>query len=500
MTPDVQVQERESLKKTMSFGNYISIGLGSMVGIAWVMYTGQWLTSGGPIGAILAFVICGLLLLPVGACYAEMTTSIPVAGGALAFVYRAFGTLPAFLTAWGLALLYVSVPPFETIAIGALIESAFPLYISEPLYWVGEHRVSWSSIVPGLIAGGFLFWLNYSGAKGSARFQLWSMYLMFACVLVFGTTALIKGDASNLIPMFASEGSFWAVGPTSIVAVLVTTPFFMAGWDAIPQAAEEAGMKMKPKQLGFAILFSISMGALFYVVIILAAGLSVPSEQMSEIMQRKDVLPTAEVFRIAFGYEWAAKLVLFAALLGLLTTLNAILLGASRLLFSLARGGMLPHSLAKVHPTHGTPSNAIILVGTIGLVGPFIGMAAFVPVVNSGSFAVTFTLFMTTIAALRLRRSAPELKRPYRSHLTTLVMASVIALGLLSLMVLPQSPGQLSTNEFLFVGTWLVIGVIGYGFRRMRGDMSDEERSYMILGDYRPTPTSTRLEPTGSEQ
>lgn len=478
-----KIHVRHVLKKSMSFGNYISIGLGSIVGIAWVMYTGQWLQSGGPVGAMLAFALCGLLLLPIGACYAEMTTSIPVAGGALAFVFKAFGTLPAFLTAWGLALLYISVPPFETIAIGSLIESIFPGLITEPLYWVDGYKLSLSTIIPGLAAGGFLLWLNFRGAKSSARFQLWTVYLMFSCVLVFTVIALIKGDVSNLFPMFASEGSFWAVGPSSIIGVLVTTPFFMAGWDAIPQAAEESGLEMKPRQLGYAILFSITLGAVFYVVIILATGMSVSPEQMSQILQQKDVMPTAEVFRVAFGYEWAAKLVLVAALMGLLTTLNAILISASRLLFSLARGGMLPHWLAKVHPTHGTPSNAIILVGTIGLIGPFVGMAALTPIVNSGSFAVTFTLFMTTLSALKLRKDAPDLKRPYRTHIITLCLASVIALILLSLMIFPGSPGQLTSFEFTFVGIWLFLGLVGYAIRNANGYLSHKERSYMILGD-----------------
>ena len=477
--------ERHTLKKTMTFGNYISIGLGSIVGIAWVMYTGQWLQDGGPIGAMLAFILCGLLLLPIGACYAEMTASIPVAGGALAFVFKAFGTLPAFLTAWGLALLYVSVPPFETIAIGTLMESILPGLITEPLYWVDGYKVGWSTIIPGLVAGAFLFWLNFHGAKSSARFQLWTIYLMFACVLVFTATAFVNGDVSNLLPMFAGEGSFWVAGSSSVVAVLVTAPFFMAGWDTIPQAAEESGLDMKPRQLGIAILSSISLGAVFYVVIILATGMSVSSEQMAEIMQNKDVMPTAEVFRVAFGYEWMTKLVLITALMGLLTTLNAVIISASRLLFSLARGGMLPHWLAQVHPKYGTPGNAIIIVSSISLIGPFVGMAALGPMVNSGSFAVTFTLFMTTLSALRLRSSAPGLERPYRTHISTIFLAVTIALILLSLMLVPQSPGQLSMLEFAYVGIWMLLGVTGYVMRLSSGDMSHQERSYMILGDYR---------------
>ena len=485
MTDNLNTHQRHALKKSMSFGGYISIGLGSIVGIAWVMYTGQWLQTGGPVGAMIAFALCGVLLMPVGACYAEMTSSVPVAGGALAFVFKAFGTFPAFVTAWGLALVYVSVGPFETIAIGTLMESIAPAIATEPLYTVDGFKVSWSTIVPGFSLGAFLIWLNYRGAKSSARFQLWVVYLMFACVIVFCATALIKGDVSNLTPMFATDDTFWAVGPSSIIAVLVTTPFFMAGWDAIPQAAEESGVSMKPEQLGFAILASIAMGAVFYVVIILSTSMSVSAEQMGDIMQRKDVMPTAEVFRVAFGYEWATKLVLFAALMGLATTLNAFLIAAPRLLFSFARGGMLPHWFAQVHPTHGTPGNATLFVGAITLLGPFVGLAALGPMVNSGSLGISIALLMTCLSTIRLRKKTPDLPRPYRASNISLYVGVVVALIFVCLMIVPASPGQLSLLEFSVIGVWVVLGTLAFAVRHAKGDLSKRERSYMILGDYR---------------
>lgn len=345
--PDPLVK-REVLDKSISFRSYIAIGLGAIIGIGWVIYSGYWLRDGGPVGAMLAFILCGLFLLPVGKCYAELTAAMPVAGGEAAFAYKAFGPLVSFLTACALALSYISVTPFETIAIGALVEAMFPALISEPLYQVGGYTVRVSNLLPGIALGVFLILLNCRGARNSAGFQTLVLSTLALCALVFISVALVKGDVANLTPMFSSSGALWVAAPASIIPVLVVAPYFMAGFDAIPQAAEEAGAAMTPQRIGFAILACIVLGALFYALIILALGMSSTPDQLASILQNKDTMPTAEIFRLAFGYEWAAQLVLFAALLGLLTTLNGFYIASSRLLFSLGRGGMLPHWFAQV--------------------------------------------------------------------------------------------------------------------------------------------------------
>ena len=275
--------QRESLERSIPFRSYIALGLGIIVGVGWVVYSGQWLQDGGPLGAMLAFLIGGLLLLPVGMCYAEMTSALPLAGGELAFSYKAFGPMTSFLTAWLLSLAYVAITPFETIAIGALLETLIPQIATEPLYYIGvgddRERVALSTILPGLLVGSFLVWVNWQGARDSARFQTIVVAAMLACTIVFCGVALLRGDFANLQPLFAGQDAGRtgvAAAVSAIVAVLVVVPFFMAGFDAIPQAAEESGAKMSPRQLGAAILISIASGAMFYVLIIFAVSMSMP--------------------------------------------------------------------------------------------------------------------------------------------------------------------------------------------------------------------------------
>jgi APA family basic amino acid/polyamine antiporter len=482
----IEHHQRETLERSIPFRNYVALGLGVIVGVGWVVYSGQWLQDGGPMGAMLAFLLGGLLLLPIGMCYAEMTAALPLAGGELSFAYKAFGSSVAFLTAWALSLEYVAVTPFETIAIGSLLETLIPAIISEPLYHVGigadKERVALSSILPGLLIGALLIRVNYKGARDSARFQMIVVIALLLCTLVFTSVALFGGDYENLQPLFATkqEGPVsWAGIAAAIISVLVVVPFFMAGFDAIPQAAEEAGTTVPPRKLGYAILLSIICGSVFYVLIILAVSISMPWTVSSKLP-----MTSSAVFEAAFGYVWAAKLVIFTALLGLITTLNGMYVASSRLLFSLGRGGMLPHWFARVHPTHHTPQNALLFVGLISLIGPFIGKFALAPIVNSSSFVFTLSLTVTSAASIHLRRSQPNLARPYRAPTVFLYLGLMVSIILLLLMVLPQSPGQLGTLEFKIIIVWLVLGVIAFYWRKARHPIAKEERDYLILGDY----------------
>ncbi|MFC3051260.1 APC family permease [Kordiimonas pumila] len=477
--------QRDTLEKVIGFRDYVAIGFGVIIGVGWVVYAGQWIKTGGTFGAILAFLIGGLCLIPIGKCYAELTSALPLTGGEVAFAYKAFGPLWSFLTAWALALNYVALPPFETIAIGAIAEATFPAIKSAALYEIGGYRISLSTIIPGLVAGYWIIWLNWRGAKNTARFQTLATAGLLLCTFLFCAVAFLNGDYKNMTPFFAGDGAWWAVAPASIISVLVIVPFFMTGFDVIPQAAEEAGKKVEPRQLGVAIVTSIIIGTAFYVLIIAALGYSVSEEQMEAILAQPDQLAMAQVFHASFGNEWAAKLVLIAAFLGIVSTLNGMFMAATRLLFALGRGGMVPHWFAVLHKTHHTPRNAIIFVGALSLAGPFVGKAGLGLIVNSGSFMFTAAILITATAALRLRKTAPELKRPYKIQPYTIWLGIIMSALLAGLMTFPGSPGQLGSAEFLTVILWMVLGLAFYYYRKRQNDMNADTQAEMVLAEYR---------------
>jgi len=473
--------QRKALAKVISYKNYLGLALGSMIGVGWVIVAGDWLIRGGPLGVILGYIIGGFLLITVGKCYAELTPAIPVAGGEVAFSYKAFGTLTAFQTGWFLSFSYIGICAFETVSIGWLLEYIIPEIKSQTLYTIGGYSLGLSSIIPGVIIGFFITILNYCGIKNSTLFQTISTGLIFISVIAFALIALIKGSFSNMLPLFADHGHLWSA-PLSIIAVLGIVPWFLSGFDAIPQAAEESGRKVNPEDLGKAVIVSIIIGALFYAVVIMSLSLCLPWQQVI-----KFEMPIADMFRVAFGYEWIARLVLFAAFLGLITSLNGFFIASSRVLFSAGRGGLLPKWFGEIDERFHTPKNAILFVGMISVISPFIGRSVLLPIVNVGSLAFVCAWFITCIASITLRKIAPEMNRPYKvKRKSTLYTGAVISGILILLMVSPGSSAQLNwPAEYIILVSWIILGYSGYIWRQRNKDLSKEERDFLILGDYK---------------
>lgn len=474
--------QRKVLRRGVSFRDYIGLGLGAMIGMGWVVYTGEWLTKGGPLGAMAGFVIGGLVLVPVGLVYAELTPAIPVAGGGVAFSYKAFGPFIAFMSAWLLAFGYIMICPFETVALGWILEHIAPAINSRALYFVGGKGIGLSNVVPGVIAAGLVMFLNILGVRASARFQMVSTAAMLLCVLAFAGVAVAKGNLTHMMPLFP-DGDIWSLSTaTALLSVVVLVPFWMSGFDTIPQTAEESGKDMDPRKLGVAVIVSIILGICFYVLVIFSVSLAYPWR-----MTVAFDMPTAEVFERSFGYAWTAKLVLVAALLGLVTSLNGFFIASTRVLFSAGRGGLLPAWFAALDPGRKTPTNAIVFVGFFALVGPFIGKALLWPIVHAGSFAFITVWFITCLAAIRLRKTAPDLKRPYRVRSKlTLYFGAVVAAALSLCFVIPGSPELLAwPEEAAIIVGWVILGLVFYFIRRRISDLPREERDDLILGDYK---------------
>jgi len=475
-----QDSTRPILSRVMSFKNYVGLGFGAIIGMGWVIYSGEWLASGGPLGAILGFIIGGILLVPIGMCYAELTSAIPVSGGEIGFAYKAFGPGIAFLSAWLLAFAYTCICPFETVALGWIFEQIIPVLRTAPLYSIGDYAVSWSSLIPGMVIAVGVTVMNYRGVKTSARFQTFTVALMVLCVAGFTVVALLKGDLSNLRPLFAGTGALQHIVPVSILSIVVGVPFWLSGFDTIPQAAEESNTELRPKHLGMAIILSIVGGFLFYAFIILAVGLSLPWQETITLS-----MPTADVFYVAFGYTWAAKLVLVAAFLGLLTSLNGFFVAATRIFFAAGRGGLLPSWFAVLHREYHTPRNAVLFVGGFALVGPFVGKASLSSIVHIGSLVFISAWVITALSAIRLRKTEPSMARPYRVRRKfILYLAAIVGSALTLLMVIPGSPEQLLWPvEYAMMAIWLLTGWVFYRSQKRRGDLSCDEQAYLILGE-----------------
>ena len=123
---EVAVEDNGGMKKTLSLWNFFTIGFGAIIGTGWVLQVGDWMVvGGGPVPAMIAFLLGAIFLVPVGAVFGELTAAIPISGGIVEYVDRSFGRTLSYITGWLLALGNGILCPWEAIAISTLVSEMF---------------------------------------------------------------------------------------------------------------------------------------------------------------------------------------------------------------------------------------------------------------------------------------------------------------------------------------------------------------------------------------
>jgi len=471
-------KKRNELAKEMGFMDFFFLAFGIYGGVAWITTLGGWLQH-GPVAAIWGFIICGIMLIPIGLAYAELTPAIPVAGGEVAFAYKAFGPFAATITGWFLSLAYIIVCPYEAISTSLVLEYIFPGLKSAALYTVGGYTIYLPTLIIGIVLSLLFTYINYKGVKFAKVFQTVASAIMAIMVLSFLFLSVKKGSVENMKPLFnPSETKFAA-----IFAVLGMAPFFLAGFDAIPQAAEEAKDGLAAKKIGNAILLAIFVGIAFYTLTTVAVALTNPWQDTVE-----QSLPTLYAFENAFS-GGVRNTVMFCALLGLLTTWNGCFIAGTRVLFALGRGGLIPKAFGKVHPEYKTPYVAVIFTGIITLIGPFVGKSGLIPAVDVGALAFVIAWLAVSLSVIKLRKTHPDMERPYKmpGGIGTGILAVIVCIFVLGLMLVPGAPSALAwPTEWIVLGVWIVLGLLFYFFvtKKDAKNMTLEEQKYQILGKY----------------
>lgn len=470
--------ERQVLRKDIGPWSLFVLAFGTIIGVGWITVMGAWLGQAGPLGAILGFVGGGLVMIVIGLCYAEAAAMFPVSGGEVAYLYEMFGRRVCYAAGWVLAFDYIALTSFEAISIGWVLSALLPGFGGPVIYTaLGEDVHLWA-LVAGLATMAVLAAINYRGAKFASGFQAALAIVLLVATAGFVFAGLSWGEAVNLEPMFVA-GASGSVLP-GLLAVLATTPFWFAGFDTIPQAMGELEERAGLKVVARVIVLAIALAIVYYCLVILSTAMSLPRERLLALD-----LPVAGAFETAFGSAALGKLVLFAGLCGLITTWNAILFAATRLLFALGRGRMIPARFGAVHPSYGTPHVAILFVALLGGVGALFGRNAIVPIVNAGAICLALVFFAVVIGVIKLRRVAPARERPYRlpGGNAALTAAALLAFGLLLVSV--SEPWRASEGfplEWSLLLGWGAAGVVFWFLARgTRESVTEEQRRRLIL-------------------
>ena len=468
---------RPRLKRTIGGLGFLSLAFGSMIGVGWITALGDWFQHAGPGGTILAFAGGGLLMILIGSCYAELTPMLPVTGGEVAYSYRAFGTSKAFLVGWFLAFGYLAVSAFEAVSIGMVLSYLFPQLDTWPLYAIGDWTVYASHLLLAFLFTALITTVNLLGVGVAMRLQVILTGLLVTCTLLFVAAGIGQGSPRHLVPHFAG-GSLTETWK-GILVVFVMAPFMFVGFDTIPQAAEERAPGQPARRLGLYIILAIIGSTAFYILVVLAAGMATPWEDLV-----KEKLPTATAFRSAFDSPALANLVLFAGVIGLLTSWNGFFLAGTRVLFSLGRARIIDSRFGQVHAVYGTPVRATIFSGVVTAVAACLGRGALLAFVNVGSFCISVAFVGVALSLLRLRQIAPDLERPCRLPAGKLVAASAAVGSLLVVlaMVIPASPAVLKPIESAILAALCLCGIVfWFSGSNQRDTITEDDRARLIL-------------------
>jgi len=432
-----------TLARKLRLLDYFALAFGTMVGVGWLVLMDDWLGRSGPLGAMLAFALGGILLLPVGYVYGQWVQRLPDAAGEAAYTAQVFPPLISYATGWMMLLAYFIVCPWEAVAVGKLAAYIFPSLNSIELYRVAGQPVFLPRLLLGVALTVFLAVLNYRGIRLSASFQNWTTGTVLLLFVVLLTISGTRGTPANFEPLF--RGAPLA----SIVLTLQIVPYFMTGFESAPKVAEEARPGFPPTGFFKAIVMALFVGASFYVLAVAAVAYVFPWQGLVA-----KPFATAVAFEQALGARWPVRLILVMAMFGLFQCFNGNFVASSRLLFAYGRRRTIPAGFGAVHEKFLTPSVAVLGITAGTLAGLLLGDALLVPVTEVGSMASAVGWLAACVSFWMMEKRA--------SARTVTALGIAVSLLLVLMKVLPVFPGHFSLAEWIALGVWVTIGAMLY--------------------------------------
>ncbi|MFZ0857133.1 MAG: amino acid permease, partial [Candidatus Acidiferrales bacterium] len=475
-----------SLKRSLGPVNLVTLGIGAIIGTGIFVLSGTVAaTSAGP-AIILSFIIAGIGCVFAGLCYAEFSALLPIAGSAYTYGYATLGEFVAWIIGWALVLEYAFGAATVAVGWGGYVCSflqdlgiPFPAALSyapgtvlvqyqgrwEPVMSLPHAAVPIMSSLPHVISHFDLVALIgillvtailVKGIKESANVNSAIVIVKVSVLLVFiglgaaffaGHHSLATANWHPFIP--PNKGHFGEFGWTGILRGAGIIFFAYIGFDAVSTAAQET--KNPARDMPIGILGSLVICTILYILVALVlTGLA--------SYTRLNVAEPIALGVDVTGVRWGSYLVKIGAIGGLSSTMIVMLLGQTRVFFTMAHDGLLGKWACKVHPKMRTPYISTTLIGICVAI-----LAASLPITKLDELVSIGTLFAFTVVCAGvwiLRKQQPNLHRPFRTPWVPFV--PIMGMGVSLLLML--SLHLLTWEVFL---TWLVIGLfIYFGYSR----------------------------------
>lgn len=464
--------EKKGLKRQLGWFDLVMLGVGAIIGTGIFVLTSVAANKAGP-GMIYSFIIAGTVCALTALIYAEIASMVPVSGSAYTYSYAVLGELTAWMVGWSLILEYAIAAGAVAVgwagyANGALAHFGFGLPLALTAGPADTILMADGSIAHGsfnLVA--FLIallvtWLLVLGTSKSAKITAVLVMIKIAALTVFIAIAMPAVDMANFEPMLPNG---WGT-PLSGVGVLGAAAsifFAYVGFDAVSTAAEET--ENPNRNLPIGLIGSLAVCTVFYLLVSYAAVGAVGAQPGGELSHSKE--PLAFVLK-KLGSEQIGNWVGIAAIAALPSVILMMLYGQTRILFTMARDGLMPQAFAKVHPKYHTPHVVTIVVGVVvSLFAAVFPVGMLADISNSGTL---FAFFIVALGVMILRVRQPERKRPFRTPFIWVVGPLALAGCALLFVSLGWDP----TIKYFVI--WVVIGLFMYfAFARRNSLMAKPE-------------------------
>lgn len=451
------------LKRTLGAGNLIALGIGAIIGAGLFVRTAAAAGEHAGPAVTLSFIVAALGCAFAGLCYAEFAAMIPIAGSAYTYAYATMGEFVAWIIGWALILEYALGAATVAIAWSEYFNNLLGGVI--PYQWCHspfEKLTDAAGVVtahgimnlPALIVLLIISLLLIKGMQESANVNSIIVFVKVAIVLVFIAIGWGFINPVNHTPYIIPENTpgyegVFKHGWGGILTGAGIVFFAFIGFDAVSTAAQEA--KNPKRDMPIGILGSLAICTILYVLF--SHVLTGVAPYTDFVKAGKEASVVYAIQQYMPGYGWLATLITVAILAGFSSVILVMLMGQSRVFYTMSKDGLLPKAFSDLHPKFRTPfkSNIILFV----FVGAF---AAFIPGSVAGDLTSIGTLFafvLVSAGVWLLRISDPELVRPFKTPLVPLVPI----LGILVCMAMIVSlPGQTQLSAFL----WMLFGFIVY--------------------------------------
>jgi APA family basic amino acid/polyamine antiporter len=500
---EAQETGEHSLRRALGPNNLVALGIGAIIGTGIFVITGTTAAQFAGPAIVISFVVAAISCVFAGLCYAEFASMIPVAGSAYTYGYATLGEIFAWIIGWDLVLEYAFGA--ATVASGwsgyllsllgdfgiKLPASLAGTRWDEFIYYNNHWELS-TLILPRLKSAGIdpatlphafgvfnLFGflaimiatlILVIGIKESANFNTAIVFIKLCVLLVFIAVGghyllnhpdLIRGNWHPFMP--PNTGKFGEFGRSGIVRAAAIIFFAYIGFDAVSTAAQEA--KNPARDMPIGILGSLAICTILY---ILVAGI------LTGLVNYKDlnVRDALAVGIDATGVRWGSLMVKAGALMGLSSTIVVMLLGQSRVFFSMSRDGLLPGMFSAIHPRFRTPWVSTLTVGIF-----VAGLAASLPInvlTEMVSIGTLLAFVIVSGGVWILRRRDPNLERPFKAPWVpfTPIMGIIMSLGLMLTLTKPT---------WIRLIVWLTLGMLIYfGYGRKHSRVQQEVRTASV--------------------